>query len=254
MKRLLVGDGREDLLSTLEVILKHWGYRVLVSSKPANVAQALREAPPDVLILGDAWLIDPPPELAAALDDSRTSGKPPIIVLGSLPETARPGIAEALQAPVDLFRLFELVQRLMQNNPRRNLRLTVSIPGMVCRDESSQLAEVISISTRGLFIRTSFRMDRGDRFRVVLPLLGMKRELELEGEVLYRMEPGPSNNYRQGIGIEFVGLSGDQQQALKDFLEKRLLEELVESQRGSDLDTNQIRLHSRGPLSSVKSD
>lgn len=252
MKRLIVGDQREDLLSTLEVILKHWGHRVLASPHPEDIAQALRDTPPDVLILNADWVRNPPGALAEALAAWSALGKPPVIALCEPDDREVPPSATALQIPVDLFKLFQLVQYYLQSHPRRNLRLTVSIPGMVCKDESSHLAEVISVSTRGLFVRTGTRMERGDQFRVVIPLMGMKQELDLEGRVLYRMEPTPENNYRQGVGIEFMSLSGDQEKALEDFLEKRLLDELVESQRGGDLDPRQIRLHSRETVHLVK--
>ncbi len=37
MKSILVADNRSDLLATLEPILKHWGYRVLSTSKAEQV-------------------------------------------------------------------------------------------------------------------------------------------------------------------------------------------------------------------------
>ena len=36
MKRVLIGDNREELVSTLESLLKNWGYRAIATAEPAN--------------------------------------------------------------------------------------------------------------------------------------------------------------------------------------------------------------------------
>jgi Tfp pilus assembly protein PilZ len=253
MKRLLLADNRDELLSTLEVILKHWGYRVLASSRPEYILQSLQASPPELLIVGEDLLQSPLEPLNRALWHLLQDPTNAVILIkGSGPIVARPEGTPYLEVPVDLFMLFEMVQTYLEHHPRRNLRLAVNLPGMVCQGEKSNLAEVISVSKRGLFIKTTFQLGDDDNLRVVLPLLGMKKELDMKGKVIYRMEPSLLNNYRQGVGIEFTDLSGEELQLLEDYLEKQFLEELSESQRGTDLDPRQIRLHSESMVRIVK--
>ena len=47
MKRILIGDSRDELLSTLEVILKNWGYRALATSDADEFLSLLDELTPD---------------------------------------------------------------------------------------------------------------------------------------------------------------------------------------------------------------
>jgi Tfp pilus assembly protein PilZ/CheY-like chemotaxis protein len=245
MKRVLLADNRDELLSTLEVVLKHWGYRVLALSRPADILQYLQTSPPELLIFGEDLLQSSSETLNRALihllSDPATAT---ILLKGHGPAALHPAETPCLEVPVDLFVLFEKVQAYLQSHPRRNLRLEVNLPGMVCQGERSNLAEVISVSRQGLFIKTTFQLGTDDNLRIVLPLLGMKKELELQGKVIYRVEPNVLNNYSQGVGIEFTALDAEEQQTLEDYLEKLLLEELTESQRGTDLDRSQLRLHS----------
>lgn len=253
MKRLLVADSRYELLSTLEVILKHWGYRVLALSRPDDILQSLVTSPPDLLIVGADLLQSPSEPLNRALGYLLQDPASATIVLKNQAEMTSPHCGGAnLEVPVDLFVLFESVQTYLERHPRRNLRLTVALPGMVCQGERSNLAEVISISRQGVFIKTNFQLGDDETLRVILPLIGMNKELDLESKVIYRMEPSLLNNYRQGVGIEFTDLSPDQSKVLEDYLEKQFLEELSDSQRGPDLDPSQIRLHSQAPVKIIR--
>jgi len=228
MKRLLIGDHREELLSTLEVILRHWGYRVLASSRPEQLVALLRETTPDLLIMGAGMLGDSESPLAREVQLRVADGAAPLIVLLE-PEGVDPVAAphEALAVPLDLFALFALVQKHLEKYPRRTMRLALQLPGMLCSGENCQLAEVLSLSLHGLFVKTGFRAAQGERLRVVFPLLGMQKELELEGRILYRVEPAAENNYLQGVGIEFSALSEETRTVLEAFLEQRFLSDLT---------------------------
>jgi Tfp pilus assembly protein PilZ/CheY-like chemotaxis protein len=245
MKRLLLADSRDELLTTLEVILKHWGYRVLATSRPADILQSLETSPPELLILGEDLLNSSSDQLNLAFRNLLQEQSTAIILLKSASEAAPLQTqVPRLDVPVNLFVLFEKVQAYLEDHPRRNLRLDVKIPGMVCQGERSNLAEVISVSNQGLFIKTTFQLGSDDNLRVVIPLIGMQKELDLPGKVIYRMEPSHLNNYRQGVGIEFTGLGEVEQGLLDEYLEKRFLEELSETRRGQDFVPSQIRRQS----------
>ena len=55
---------------------------------------------------------------------------------------------------------------------------------------------------------------------------------ELEGRILYRVEPSAENNYLQGIGIEFTALSEETRGVLEAFLEQRFLSDLTARPEG----------------------
>jgi len=249
MKRLLIGDHRTDLLGTLEIILKHWGYRVLVTSRLQEFRELLLCSEPDFVVIGNVMLADGGASLETCLQQQIERTANPLVLLKDAHVSSCPSPRVELEVPVDIFKFFELVQEHLEKHPRRNLRLEVSLPGMVCRDQASELAEVLSISTHGLFIKTTYRLEPRDTFQVIFPLLGMHRELELAGRVLYRMDPGPENNYRQGVGLEFTQMSEENRRQLENFLEHRLLNELTEGKRGAEIDLGTLRSRTLPPTS-----
>lgn len=246
MKRILLGAVSEELLGTLEIILKHWGYRTLVTSRDKEFCELFENSPPDLVLIGRKMLEGAASELQALLQEQLIRTDLPLFVLGTGPAIPIPRPYIEIDVPVDIFALFELVQRYIEKHPRRNLRLEVSIPGMVCRDQGSELAEVLSISSRGLFIKTSFRLEPKDHFQVLFPLMGMNQELELPGRVVYRMDPRPENNYRQGVGLEFTELTEETRRRLEEFLEQRLFRDLGETKRSAELDFNMLRSRHSG--------
>jgi Tfp pilus assembly protein PilZ len=109
----------------------------------------------------------------------------------------------------------------------------------------NSLSEVLSLSTEGLFIKTSARLNRGDDLLVIIPLLGMNKELEINAKVLYRVDPVQENNYLAGVGLQFTELDEVSCRELQTFLEGRLLGDLATSPRaGITLSIDQLQSRS----------
>lgn len=244
MKRILIGDPRDGLLTTLETFLRHWGYRVTASSRPDRLVPLLREVEPDLLIIGNDLLADRQSELYRCVAHHVTEGARPLLILGSATEIASDLPHEQLPTPIDILALFPLVQKHLEKIPRRHLRLSLQLPGLVCRGKNSQLAEVVSLSSQGLFIKTGLRMREGEKLQVVLPLVGMHRELEIASQVLYCIHPGPDNNYLQGFGLGFVEPDPEHLEILQTFIESRLFGEVNDRQPDLELHSDD-HLHCR---------
>jgi len=226
MKCLLLADDRLDLLATLEPILKHWGYRVLTASDVAQANAFLAGSDPAMLIIGSNLLARP--EL------QRPRPSLPLLALthpDAAPPEAEPDVT--LGVPVDIFALFAFIQSRVEQHPRRNLRLRLHLPGMYrTKGEDFLLADVFSLSMNGLFFRSSLRLAPGARISAVFPLLGHAKELEVEGTVLYVIEPTPQNNYMQGFGLGFSSLAPEQVALLEHFIEESFLNEVAACQPG----------------------
>jgi len=228
MKSILLADNRSNLLSTLNPILKHWGYRVLSTRKADQVMAFLRESSPCLLIVGEGLLADPTLELDAETMDRVKSGDLPFIALKQ-EDSAPPGLTanETLEVPVELFQLFSFIQRQVEKHPRQNLRLRLKLPGMYSLGEDNfMLADVLSLSKDGLFFKAPTKVSKGDRLNVVFPLLGHGREMELKATVLYTVQPGTGNNFMQGFGVGFDEIDAEHREQLHLFIRDHFLKEV----------------------------
>ncbi len=234
MKCLLLADNRTDLLATLEPILKHWGYRVLSASKAEQASSFLTESAPCLLIIGQQLLTDKSLMLGKNIIHQITSEKLPLIMLTQEDDQPLPiEPSEQLDVPVDIFALYSFIQRQVEKHPRQNLRLRLRLPGMyLTKGAEYVLSDVLSLSTDGLFLKSSLRLNKGDKITVVLPLLGHHKELELEATVLYTILPEASNNFMQGFGVGFSAISDEQQKNLRNYIEEHFLKEVSASNAG----------------------
>jgi len=230
LKLIVIGDRREQLLNTLEVILKHWGYRVLVSSNPERVEAILKEMKADLLIMGS----EPSHELLPASKNSPrnliSTKDFPFILLCNRGISPLEDLADnLLPVPVNVFSLFQLIQGYLEKVPRRNLRLAVQLPALVFSNGEFRFSEVLSLSIQGMFLKNSFRLKKGNHIQVLFPLLGMKKELEVEGRVCYHILPSMENNFLEGVGLEFSNLNKEDGRVLETFIEKCFRGELTQN-------------------------
>ena len=234
MKCLLLADNRPDLLATLEPILKHWGYRVVATGKADQASAFIQESRPCMVIIGEQLITAQNMDLEDSILRQIQARKLPLVVLrqegaGELP--VEPGAL--LEVPVDIFALFSFIQKYVEKHPRQNLRLRLHLPGMYRHgDDNYMLADVLSLSTQGLFFKSAKRLNKGDLVTVVFPLLGHCRELEIQSTVLYVIEPGPTNNFMQGFGVGFGDLGEDERQSLQNYIEEHFLNEVSTCQGG----------------------
>lgn len=226
MKCLLLADDRLDLLATLEPILKHWGYRVLTATNVAQANAFMAGSTPAMLIIGSNLLNHPElQQLQPSL--------PRLVLKHPDTDPAEFEPDRTLSVPVDIFALFAFIQSHVEKHPRRNLRLRLQLPGMYrTKGEEFLLADVLSLSMNGLFFRSSLRLSPGDKISAVFPLLGHAKELEVDGTVLYVIDPTPQNNYIQGFGLGFSSLTPQQSSLLERFIEESFLNEVAACQPG----------------------
>jgi len=108
------------------------------------------------------------------------------------------------------------------------LRFSVKLLWLLFRGEFFLFAEVLSLSSHGLFVKSPLRAEVGESLHIVLPLMGMKQEVEIDGEVLYNIHPSTDNNYLQGFGLGFSATEPDKLNALQSFIESKVLGEVAE--------------------------
>lgn len=244
MKSILVADRRADLLATIEPILKHWGYRVLSTRKPEQVMTFLKQSEPSLLVIGEDLLGDPALNLDAAIEKQIADASLPCLALRNAEAPAaklKPEVT--LDVPLEIFELFSFIQRNVEKHPRQNLRLRLRLPGMYSVDRDQYiLADVVTLSTRGLFFKAPVKVRKDDQINVVFPLFGQGKEIEVQATVLYVIQPQAENNYFQGFGVIFNDLPEAETEQLQQYIKGHFLKEVSASRNGvSDFTEGQLK-------------
>ncbi|MDY6850129.1 MAG: PilZ domain-containing protein [Geoalkalibacter sp.] len=221
MKRVLVASKHQHLLSNLDMVLKHWGYRSLTSHHHDDILQLLETTEPDLVIFDAPWLRENRSHLSPLLPLLERRNKTHYAIMQD-EDTPSPELSPRLQqkrVSADIFALYSLTQSLLQNHPRKRLRTGVHLPGMFRRQGRCwNMGQIMTLGTGGMFIQSGFYLQRDEPLNLCIPLLGMKQEIEISGRVLYAVEPCQENNYLQGYGIQFGGLVDETAHALRRFV------------------------------------
>jgi hypothetical protein len=185
-------------------------------------------APPDLVILDRPFL----PEFLPSLGQGVVGNGPllcPQIVLSeekALLETSQ-SKTEAQNLPFDVVALHGLVSASLINYPRKHLRMPAHLPCLFSVRGFNYFGEILSLGTGGAFIKTACQQIRtGDLLDVGIPLLGMKKELELRSRVIYLLTPKQENNYLPGVGVGIDSVDQETTCVLEDFLRHSLLNDI----------------------------
>lgn len=221
-----------DALAKLQAGLPSLGFRVrafsslpgFISSREKNSSDAiiLDRRSAEELALSPEWarLFLPNGENCPVIAISEAGS-------AEIPDSVSENVVEL---PNDLLVLFRFLQENLAMFKRKHLRLRISLPGIYFHGEGCHVAEIMSLGTGGAFIKTGLHhLERDDLIKIGIPLLGMNRELEIEGRVIYHIEPNEENNYLQGVGVRFTRPETDTVTIVEDYIRYFLQEELFES-------------------------
>lgn len=237
-KKILAVHQQQHILLSLEMVLTNWGYHVETATSVRQMNARLRKLKPQFLLLGNGLITPEQLENLPLLLRQTKANDIPIALLGEAKCDDNIPARFTFRLPLNIFALYEALQQSLEPIPRQDVRVKVQLPGMVRPgDKHFNLSEVLCLSTGGMFIRCGTSLPTATRLEIILPLLGLKRELEISGEVIYQVTPSTENNYSQGVGIRFSNLSGDEKNLLENYLENRLQEDLSKC-LGHELDRN----------------
>jgi len=213
--------------SGIERRLEERGYPIRVCTGPKPLEKALAEGSPDLFILEKRGLAAGVLKRLSAKARKAIPNRCRFIVVGGDGDEG-----------LDLEQLDRLLDPRREDRGRKHLRLSVKLPGVYFVGGGSHIADVMALGTGGLFLKTTKNgFQTGQEVGLAIPLLGMKKEIEVTGRVAYLVKPTPENNYLQGIGLQFVDLETSALNALLEFILRLLLEEPARTVTAKDLES-----------------
>jgi len=125
-----------------------------------------------------------------------------------------------LRKPVDVEKLFMIVESTIVKGPRRNIRIATALRADLSGEYVSAEGVVTNLSETGIFVRTLDPNPVHNRLTVNFELKG--KPISLEAEVVYNctFDEGP---FREpGMGMKFVKISPEDQAAIKAFIREEI--------------------------------
>jgi len=214
---------KDDQDNRLELILRRLGYQVFSYTRCHLMVASLAGHGASMALINRP-LSNKEASIIERYRQQTDSNSASLLLCGCSDSLGAELGCDHLTDPFDIPLLHHSLQRRMTQFGRKKLRAAIRLPALVCDHDNSQLGEVNVLGTGGAQLQSSARpLREGERFEVVIPLLGKKKELEIACQVIYAREPGTENNFHYQAGVEFISPGNEIAMDLENYLSQHLL-------------------------------
>jgi CheY-like chemotaxis protein len=237
-KQIVIVDDCQNFLISMGIHMKRLGFAIIPAEDGVELLKIAKLSPPDLLML-DVHMerMDGITVLRYLKGDEETSHIPVIMISSDCKsETAEKckilGCEAYLQKPVKIRELYEAVERCfysrngaVRRHPRVPFNRKVSVS---CADKKYELyAE--TLSEGGIYLRKNDSFQVGTKVEVAFPLKeGV--QMCLQGSVIYTKEfIGDVFKLPPGMAVEFSGITKNDYESLRDYIDNLLAEDILES-------------------------
>ena len=230
------------------LLMKRLGFAMIPAEDGVELLKIAKVSPPDLLMLDvNMERMDGIAVLRYLKGDKDTAHIPVVMISGdSESETAEKcralGCDAYLQKPVKIKALCEAIEHCFYSHNgtiRKHLRVPFNKKVSVsCAGERYELyAE--ALSEGGIYLRKNDPFETGTRLEVTFPLKDGV-QMSLQGSVIYTKELfGDVFKLPPGMAVEFSGATRNDGEALCDYIENMLAEDILESQEEAVIARNQ---------------
>jgi hypothetical protein len=186
-------------------VLEGLGYRIVPVTTQGRFSDDRWE--PDLRIVDERHL--------EKLPDEHYLPRTPVIVLtGARPRELRdPRIVGCVERPAAVEALYPLLQKALEQNPRRSARVATLLPARCTRGERRWVGAVLSLSREGCLFRTQEAMPPGLELNLTFPL-PLGRMVATRARVL--------RQHGAEVGMAFSKPPAQSARAIADYVESRL--------------------------------
>ncbi len=225
---LQVADSDVRRLFYTTTLLQRFQYNVWPARTGTEVIEMTGVALPALIVTAQFLNDIPGRELIRQLKEDATSRDIPVIVLTDKTdrfderECLNAGAVTCLAQPVQAEDLYRVIQVAIEPVPRMNIRintrLAVTVRNRTVECVEGECASVLS--EHGVYVRTLDPQPLKTRLPVRVQL--GDRTLSAEAEVIYTHDAGDTADDEPGMGLQFVAISPQDQDAIRRFIKKEI--------------------------------
>ncbi len=234
-KFLLVVDNNRSTASGIKGLLKQFQYKALSVNTADEALELCDIIMPSLVIVrqvDDMTQVD----LITNLKRLDASGKVSVIAVSSSKDPAderaclSAGAVTCLRPPLNVEVLYRTIQVAIEDVPRMNLRIDAKLPVLIT-DETIHCGNgkfATALSEDGLFVLTPDPCPL--KTKIPLKLMLSEKIIVSEAVVIYMLEKGNRAKLEPGMGLQFVGISLQDQEQIRLFIREEFRKGISTSQ------------------------
>jgi len=236
-KRVIIADDHASSVMYLAVLMRRMGFQVIPAQNGVEVLKLMKLAPPDLVILDYTMpVMDGLTALRHITSDSQLKDIPVIMVTahshrGGADDFEKLGAFGYMTKPINIKELHSLLQECITysgGRKRKHLRTSLQKSVAVSFHGLSKTYFAITLSEKGLYLRTKDPLPIGTEIGLVLPLTP-EQIISLKGNVIYHKDVF-SDAIDPGMAVEFKEVSDADSATLNAYITDTLAGDLLAEQ------------------------
>ncbi len=236
-KKVVIADDHASSLLYISVLLRRMGFEVTPAENGAIALKMIKMSPPDLVILDYTMpVMDGLTALRHIMSDSQLKDIPVIMVTahshrGGADDFQKLGAFGYMTKPINIKKLHALLQECITysgGKKRRHLRTSLQKSVSVTFHGMNKTYFAITLSEKGLYLRTKDPLPIGTEIGLVLPLTP-EQIISLKGSVIYHKDVF-SDAIDPGMAVEFKEVSAADAATLNAYITDTLAGDLLAEQ------------------------
>jgi CheY-like chemotaxis protein len=216
---ILVVDRNVNERFTMSMLLQRFGYTVATASTNEEAIDYLCVAPA-VAIFAEAGEADR--DLVSILSADERFFEVPIVIITDRDDDRlkqmliKGSVSGLLQKPLDAEEVFKVIQVVIEQGTRRNIRVGTTLPALIRDGDDQETGFVTILSQHGMFFRTL--APRPAKSQLTVEFEVWDRTIRVTATVLYivTFEEGPFSE--PGMGMKFMKISAENSALIRAFI------------------------------------
>lgn len=229
---LVVDDNAVERFYT-SMLLQRFAYPVSTANTASEAMELMAAALPSLVIVDAAADGSRGMELLRRMKKEPRYAQIPVVVLSGNRTTAieaecrAAGCQDFIPKPVKAEDLYRAVQHLVENNPRKSIRVTTYLKADIGGDPPGGASYAIVLSEDGMFVLTPRTRPKGMRIPINIVLEG--RVIMIDAVVLYSYGFGEGPFKQPGMGLKFERITPEDRAIIRSFILEKINEGLPSS-------------------------
>jgi CheY-like chemotaxis protein len=225
-KKVLLVDDVRLFLQLEETFFKRTGCQVLTAASGDEAIKAASKHLPDLILLDYLMPDMNGDEVCQKLRASHETKSIPIIIVSTsakeedIAKCFDAGANDYVTKPINPNDVLNKAAKMMSIPYRLHRRLAVNF--RVAGEGPSQTFSGFSknLSRSGILIEADNRFEAGTELQLLLPILPNEKQISIKGQIVRTARDIQGEKHL--LGIRFVDISGEEDQAIKQYVDKNL--------------------------------
>lgn len=198
---LLVIDANVNERFRMSMLLQRLGYHLSTAASVEEATELMRLVPPAIIIT-DAE--NGPDILLRVKKEERLSKVPVVLLADANRKKDSADFSGYLEKPVEIKKLYRLIQSLVEKTPRENIRIETCLMGKLDCAGKSKKGIVTVLSEYGLFFQTDEPLPPKTQCRMELQI--NEKTINADAVVLYAHTLETAPLHEPGMGMKFLSI------------------------------------------------